>query len=64
MAQWHWYCARHGQVDRHVQVRRRKGHTQGRCRLCGAIAAWTEAPSSVRPTQTLAGQLALFGDQP
>jgi hypothetical protein len=63
MAQWHWYCPGHGQVDRHVQVRRGKGHSQGRCRLCGATATWSQAPPPVRPTKTPAAQLSLFGDQ-
>jgi hypothetical protein len=46
MAQWHWFCPCHGQVDRHIDVHRRGGKPQGRCRLCGAIATWAESPPS------------------
>ena len=61
MGQWHWYCDTHGQIDRTVQVRRRCGATEGRCRICGRRARWDEEPD---PSARSGQQLALFKDRP
>jgi hypothetical protein len=60
MAEWHWYCDQHGQIDRTVQVRQHGARTEGRCR-CGAAACWAEHP--LVPNTGGEEQLALFGDR-
>jgi hypothetical protein len=60
MAEWHWYCDQHGQIDRTVQVRQQGTRAEGRCRTCGAKAISTErATVETEPGE----QLGLFGDR-
>jgi hypothetical protein len=63
MAVWHWYCPRHGCIDRDVEVRRHGVTAKGRCRLCGATAFWGERPPRRWPAPARPTQLRLFGDR-
>jgi hypothetical protein len=63
MGAWHWYCPRHGAIDR-VDVTRRGGTTIGRCRRCGAVATWAKESSAPTPKPgSQACQLRLFKDR-
>ena len=60
MAEWHWYCDQHGQIDRTVQVGQHGARTEGRCR-CGAPGRWADHPSF--PERSDDEQLALSGER-
>jgi hypothetical protein len=60
MAEWHWYCDTHGQIDRSVEIRQRAGKSAGRCGHCGGKAVWAERGAIAHPEND--GQLPLFGE--
>ena len=61
MGVWHWYCERHGQIDRACAKVSRNGSTQvGRCARCETTVVGTDRrPASCTQTDH---QLTLFED--